>query len=313
MNKSHKPSLYMMIGLSGSGKSYYAQIINMKFGAVIHSSDDLGLELYGDENCQNHNEELFTELHRKIKNDLRAGKDVCYDATNISKKRRISFLKELKNIDCNKFGFLVATPYKRCIRQNSSRERKVQEYVIENQYKSFCPPHINEGFDDICILQNIPEYHSKEYDILKMQLLHIQMYEFDQENSHHSLTLGKHCISAMRYIKDKDSENYQLAMAAYLHDIGKLHTKTRLNSKGEDDGNCHYYQHHCAGSYDSFQYNYEFSDKERLEIAQYIYYHMHPYMSWKQSEKSRENDRKLLGEKVFNNIMLLHEADVATH
>ena len=43
-------------------------------------------------------------------------------------------------------------------------------------------------------------------------------------------------------------------MAALLHDQGKIMTKSRINSKGEDDGNCHYYQHHCVGAYNSIFY-----------------------------------------------------------
>ena len=49
------------------------------------------------------------------------------------------------------------------------------------------------------------------------------------------------------------------------------------------------------------------------DVTNMIYYHMHPYLAWKQSEKAKERDKKLLGEKMFNDIMLLHEADLAAH
>jgi hypothetical protein len=49
------------------------------------------------------------------------------------------------------------------------------------------------------------------------------------------------------------------------------------------------------------------------DVTNMIYYHMHPYLAWKQSEKAKERDKRLLGEKMFNDIMLLHEADLAAH
>jgi hypothetical protein len=36
-------------------------------------------------------------------------------------------------------------------------------------------------------------------------------------------------------------------------------------------------------------------------------------MAWRDSEKSMERDKKLIGEKMFNDVMLLHKADVAAH
>ena len=65
-----KPNFYMLVGLSGSGKNSY------KFEEEIIkvSSDALRAELYGDENDQAHNSEIFNELHRRIINFLKRGK-----------------------------------------------------------------------------------------------------------------------------------------------------------------------------------------------------------------------------------------------
>lgn len=40
---------------------------------------------------------------------------------------------------------------------------------------------------------------------------------------------------------------------------------------------------------------------------------MHPYCQWKQSEKVLNKDKKLLGAKLFNDILCLHDADVYAH
>ena len=78
----------MMVGLPGSGKSTYAKQLSEETNAVICSSDTIREELYGDENSQDNNDEVFKILHSRIKENLKNGKNVIYDATNINSKRR---------------------------------------------------------------------------------------------------------------------------------------------------------------------------------------------------------------------------------
>lgn len=320
------PRMIMMMGLPGSGKSTLAAHISVIDGQlvvlqdkcdkgtpIIHSSDDLREELYGNASIQGDNNKLFVELHKRIKSDLRSGKDVIYDATNINKKLRISFLNELKNISCQKVCVAVMTPFESCIENNKKRERIVPDRVIRKMYKNWQPPHFHEGFDEIhfaflCTdggyINNMP-FH-KLVDI---------MDAFDQENSHHTLSLGEHCRRACQYCYDVQDSDRILITAAYLHDIGKLETKTRINSRGVDDGNCHYYQHHSVGAYMAMFYltDGSYTIEDQCDIINMIYYHMHPYMAWKQSEKALKRDKDLLGEELFTKIMMLHEADLAAH
>ena len=57
----------MMVGLVGAGKSYKAQELSEEYNATIFSSDELRAELFGNVNDQSHNQELFVELHKRIK------------------------------------------------------------------------------------------------------------------------------------------------------------------------------------------------------------------------------------------------------
>lgn len=145
---SDMPLLIMMCGLPGSGKSRYAESIYVATPTiakpVIHSSDKLRAELFGDEATQKSNNKLFAELHRRIKNDLINGKDVIYDATNIKKKKRIHFLKELHTIRCFPVCVVMATEYKACLFNNSKRKRVVPDDVIKRMQCNWTPPHYNE-------------------------------------------------------------------------------------------------------------------------------------------------------------------------
>ena len=140
----------MLVGLPGSGKSTYANTITIDgVKPVIHSSDKLREELYGDAAIQGDNNKLFAELHKRIKEDLKRGNNVVYDATNIRKKNRIAFLKELKDIPCYKDCIVMATEYRACEYNNEHRERKVPPEVIRRMYLNYQPPHESEGFREI--------------------------------------------------------------------------------------------------------------------------------------------------------------------
>lgn len=295
----------MMIGLPGSGKSYRANGLAKKYNANIHSSDAIREELSGDINNQDINDLVFKTLHNRVKEDLRNGKNCIYDACNISYKRRMAFLQELKNIPCKKICVLVATPYEECLKNNANRDRVVPEYVIKKMYMSFDPPWDYEGWDDIIIICDDMTYAIPNNFYLRNK-------HFDQHNTHHTLTLGEHCAAVCA---DLNNASQELKLAGMLHDCGKPFCKTFKNGKGEITEQAHYYNHEHTGSYDSLFYREDFSNKiNPLYIAVLIRWHMQPYF-WEKDDNEKQHSKycKLWGEDLYNDIMKLHEADVNAH
>jgi len=318
--KDDAPKMIMMIGIVGSGKSTYAKKIAEENNAVIHASDELREELYGDMDIQDKNGELFTELHRRIKADLKAGKSVVYDATNINSKKRMAFIRELNNIECNKIAYVMATPYEKCIEQNNSRKRKVPEHVIKKMYTRFDIPYWYEGWNEIkLVYANTPNKDLNDfmYDYL----------DYNQDNSNHELTLGVHCVTCGNIVMIK-THSLDMSFAAILHDCGKPFVKQFENSKGEQTEEAHYYNHEHVGSYDSMFYRYydgedavSKGDLKVLKVATLINLHMIPYM-WEREERNGNvitankminKYKKLWGEELFNEVMILHEADKSAH
>ena len=300
----------MMIGLVGSGKSYHAKKLAEEYDATVFSSDALREEMFGDVNHQADNDVLFKELHKRIRECLVSGKSAIYDACNISYKRRMEFLKSLNKIPCEKIAVLMATPYEVCLERNAQRERKVPEYVIKRMYMSFNVPFWYEGWDDIDIVYSEGAENYKGWDREWVEL----MEDFSQDNSHHTLSLGDHCWRAVKYI-DNNMPSFhpmstELRHAAMLHDEGKVFVKSFYDAKGNPSEEAHYYSHEYCGAYNSLFYE---MPCEHLYVAQLIQWHMRPYLAWEQSEKAMQKDKKLLGETLFNDIMLLHEADLYAH
>jgi len=296
--------IIMFVGLPASGKSTIAKEISKKENAVIHSSDDLRKKIFDNINDEDHNDELFKELHRRIKKDLIEGKNVIYDATNISYKRRKGFLEELKKINCYKDCYLVATPYEICLKRNQERERKVPDYVIKKMYKSFYIPQYYEGWDKINIVWNNDDV---KYNLHELFNGENGLNYIDQDNPHHTLTIGKHCLKCS-LLCEKTDNDVLIAEAALLHDIGKQFTKSFKNCKGEITKVAHYYQHHLVSAYMSLFYLEEgWFDDDILKITNYIQWHMQPFFI--KTEKALNKFINLVGIDFYNKLLILHEAD----
>ena len=242
-----KAVFYMMVGLPGSGKSTYAKTLKVP----IVSSDSIRAELFGDENDQDHNAEVFTEVEKRIRNYLKNGESCTLDATNLSRKRRRNFLKTISNYDdVEHVAILIATDIDLCLKQNKQRDRVVPEDVIMRMFRHLSFPRIDEGFDRIIIVKNPNNSSNILYEFSKTT-------DFNQDNPHHILTLDKHMLKAEELVSkfiDEDksintTENVSLKIAAKYHDIGKLYCKTYEKYDGTIDTVAHYYNHADVGAY----------------------------------------------------------------
>lgn len=321
-----KPTLYMLVGLPASGKSYYAKQLQLRSeNVVIHSSDDLRNELFGcsddkEVNSPANNQKVFTELHKRIKQSLKDGKNVVYDATNINRKRRIAFLNELKNISCYKKCIVVITNLYQVYKNNQNRDRIVPDEVIDKMLKTWNTPYYFEGWDDICL-----EYNSnKDQEVEKMLVDNI---DYNQRNPHHKLSLGLHSfkVGCKAGYNNDDCDNL-LKYAGFLHDLGKPLTQTIDNNNI-----AHYYGHENVSAYLSFFFKHPI-DISSLDLSILINLHMMPFYwencnvkigdGWtlnltsveeeKKNEKLKNKYKALWGEQLFNNVVILHETDVAS-
>lgn len=297
-----KAKLVTLIGISGSGKSTFAKQLQ-KDGEVdlIISSDALRAELFGDENEQNRNNELFNELHNRIRKALKEGKRVCYDATNLSSKRRINFLKSISDLDVIKECITIIASFDLCVISQSSRERQVPNDVIKRQIKQFQCPYWYEGWDDIRIFlrDSVPRY------------IYMAMNNMPHHNSHHELYINEHMNKTYNICKFLDGDKI-LMDAAQHHDLGKFFCK---NFDMLEDGTCeaHYYGHQNASAYLYLNdlLNLEENGMEHcLRAAVLIQYHMEPFL---RNEKGMDRLEELLGYGLFSDLMKLHECDKLAH
>ena len=196
---------------------------------------------------------------------------------------------------------MVATPYEECLERNAWRERKVPEEVIKRMYFNFYIPQYYEGFNDIQIVHN-------ETLPVKLDNL-LKKMDMSQDNPHHTLTLKEHCMKVQEIINSQE-HRYYMRDIGLLHDIGKIETKTFVNTKGEKTDVAHYYNHEKVGAYISclnIDELWQLTTPDLINRANLIQWHM--LLHFDLSEKTITKYKNMLGESTWKDLELLHKAD----
>lgn len=303
--------LFMMVGLVGSGKSTIAEKYAKIYNAKIHSSDKIREEWFGDEAIQGDNSKIFEELHKRVRKDLLVG-NVIIDATNLSAKKRASFLKSLNNIECEKICIVVIAPYQLCIKRDLERDRTVGENVIMKMLKNFQMPMLWEGWEDI-VIENTYDGDADIGDYLDYHI--IKSTGFNQENTNHTLTLDRHLYKAYSYAVDKNYNN-NIEFAALYHDIGKSLCKSHINRKNEYTANANYYGHENASAYIFLSLFCEskypdLHEKDLIYITNLINNHMLFYQI--RDYKDEMKYKTKFGVNFFEDLVKLNKCDKFAH
>lgn len=291
----NRPTLILLVGIPGSGKTTYAEKYIEEHYSTIHiSSDDIRAELWGNEATQGDNNEVFSLMQSRTIEALNNGQSVVYDATNITRKDRsyiIALCPKFAKIECH----IIWAPIETCIERDAARERTVGKEIIDRMLKRFQAVYYDECIDEIKVIWNTEDDFNPS---LYLESL-INASDIPHDNPHHTLNIKEHCNEAYHYAVNHHFPSY-LLMAAKYHDIGKSYVKAFVDSKGNPCETAHYYQHQCLSTY-----MYYGIDKYNFFIAWLISTHMDPFLNTKYYNK--------LPSYLKKQVDLLHEADLAAH
>lgn len=150
-------NLIVLIGLPASGKSTYcAKYQELNPDTIRLSSDDY-IERYAEAHGITYNEawphcasEATKDLNLKADWAFKAGKNVIWDQTNLSSKKR------RKVINSAGSGYTVTavvfeTPFETCLERNAMRPegRRISDKIMHMMKESYQPVEADEGFDFI--------------------------------------------------------------------------------------------------------------------------------------------------------------------
>ena len=322
----------MYVGLPGSGKTQQALKEKdiycwAEYNVVYLSSDEIRKELYGSEEIQDAPHKVFElMLQRALVALSKDNTIVLYDATNLSSKRRMNLLKQLRqsypDLVCT-VNVVLAT-LENCVYRNFKRERVVPFSVIMKMLKQFQCPHVFEGWDYINLV-----YTDWDDDINVMTYIDAAR-DFDQSCPSHSEDLWEHIQMTLKEYEKQfmqpcctPTREPIVQWALLYHDFGKIYTQSNKNFKGEETffkrgdtylPQMHYYGHDCASSYlwliSSSAHSLLEQDRgdDIVEIANVIQYHMERL---KRDEKGYANFIRRLPNSLIEEIEIVNMCDNA--
>ena len=140
----------MLIGAAASGKSTAAPKIAAENNAVILSTDRIRAALYGAEHIQGNWQEIEAVLYDRIKNAIKADKNIILDSTHFKKEYRAKIIKNFaKYSEFSAYYFNY--PFTLIYSRNKHRARRVPFEVLAAMYEHLknAPPTLAEGFKSI--------------------------------------------------------------------------------------------------------------------------------------------------------------------
>lgn len=156
-------TMYMMIGLPGSGKSTIANEIGKELGIPIVSSDEVRKEVTSSEEDFSKDGYIWGKvIPNKLKSALLKG-DVIFDATNLRVRDRNKTKKAI-GLEHEYQAIYVDVPLETCIERQGNRDRKVPPERIKEMYNEMVAPTTKEGFVEVFVVREAREFlESNQY------------------------------------------------------------------------------------------------------------------------------------------------------
>lgn len=171
-----QPTLFIMQGISGSGKSYYAEQIHKQTGALVVSSDRERKRLYGIQNTTrvskaekltlyspHMNQATYQALYQACQSALQSGLSVVADATFLQAKHRERFI-EMAELSQHPYLIISLEPNADLAEQRiTERERLNQDPsdanvdVMRRQLAQYEAPRVHEQALPIKMGAALPE------------------------------------------------------------------------------------------------------------------------------------------------------------
>ena len=144
-------TLYIAVGLPGSGKSTYAKNFIKDKDIEYLSSDSLRAVYGKSEEDQTVTPLVFGHIKRKVDEFLKDGKNVMVDATSVNRKERSDYINTAKKYGAKVVAIVFKMDRQGLIDRNKKRGeqggRVVPDWVIDKMLNKFEEPSYSEGID----------------------------------------------------------------------------------------------------------------------------------------------------------------------
>ena len=146
-------TIYIAVGLPGSGKSTYAKNFIKDKDIEYLSSDELRAKFGSGETDQTCTNQVFGHIKRKVDEFLKDGKNVLVDATSVNRRERADYINAAKKYGAKVVALVFKMDRDGLIARNQKRGeqggRVVPDWVIDKMLAKFEEPSTSEGIDEI--------------------------------------------------------------------------------------------------------------------------------------------------------------------
>jgi protein phosphatase len=149
------PTLYVLIGVQGAGKTTWAAANAERLQAEVVASDAIRNELEAAGHpAVGRNEQVFKELAERVGSCLAAGRSVIADATHVRRAWRAATLAAARREHARRVAVWFDVPLEVSLARNAQRpgglwgDRRVDENLIRQLWRTIEPPGLDE-FDEI--------------------------------------------------------------------------------------------------------------------------------------------------------------------
>ena len=159
-NSTAQPTIYVLIGLPGSGKSTWTNRLRATTD-FVYLSTDKHLEDYArqagvsySEAFEQHIGQATEKMKAEARQAFADGVNIVWDQTNLSAKKRASILGQIpKSKNYRKVAVVFKVDDNELTKRLDNRYKETGKFIpqslIDNMRKTFQDPSKQEGFDEI--------------------------------------------------------------------------------------------------------------------------------------------------------------------
>lgn len=135
MSNNRKPRLYVMCGLSGSGKTTFAKEFAKSNGLLYLCPDVFYAAFNGDDRIHENTHEVWMAVYSALRTAELNRKDTVLDTNCLTKVHRTQFLDWYPGFEHHLIT--VSTNPDMCLKNNASRRRVIPEEIMLDFIKKF--------------------------------------------------------------------------------------------------------------------------------------------------------------------------------